>query len=148
MQNKQEASEIIADYTLSRIPLDVRSSFTEEQLLAIRTALIQQSSSGRHRIAIRLTLPLFFRKYYFAFFFGRDRRRGTVSSENARIQRTPKLIRNIVGISFLTVFTSGFILVILAFLYLIKYALGIDIFPDSHLRDMTIHFLSLLESKK
>jgi hypothetical protein len=148
VQNNQEASEIIADYTLSRIPLEVRSSFTEEQLLAIRKALIQQSSSGRHRIAIRLTLPLFFRKYYFAFFFGRDRRRRTVDSENSRIQKTPKLIRNTIVISFLTIFTLGFVLAVLAALYLLKYALGIDIFPDSHLRDMAAHFLSVLEPKR
>lgn len=148
MQNNQEASEIIADYTLSRIPPDVRASFTEEQLFAIRKALVQQSSSGRHRIAIRLTLPLFFRKYYFAFFFGRDRRRRTVDSENSRIQNTPKLIRNTVLFSFLTIFSLGFGLAVLMALYLIKFALGIDLFPESYLRDMVSHFLSALEPKK
>lgn len=148
MENKHEASEIIADFTLSRIPAEIRATFTEEQILAIRQAVIYQASSSRHTLAIRFTVPLFFRKYYVAFFFGRDRRRRTVESEKTRIEKTPKLVRNFAAVSFVTIFGFGIISVIFVTLYLLKYALGVDLFPETHLRDMIDLFMSGIESKK
>lgn len=145
MRTNQEASEIIADYTLSRIPPAVRSSLTDEQLRAIRKAVVQQSGSGNHRVAIRFTLPLFFRKYYFAFFFGRDRRRGTVDNEISRIENTPKLVKSIFIFGGLSIFFFGFGLSVLTGLYLLKNALGVDLFSDFHLSDLAAYFLTVID---
>ncbi len=148
MRTNQEASEIIADHTLSRLPSAVRSSLTNEQLCAIRKAMVQRSGAGRHSIAIRFTLPLFFRKYYFAFFFGRDRRRRTVDNEIHRTENTFKIFQSTLVFGGLSVFFFGLGLTLLTGLYLLKNALGIDIFPGFHLSDLAAYFLNVIDPVK
>lgn len=145
VRNQREASEIIADYTVSRIPAAVRSSLTEEQLRAVRQAIVLQSGSGHHKVAIRFTLPLFFRKYYFAFFFGRDRRRITVDTEQSRIENTPQLVKSVLIFGGMSIFFFGLGLTVLTGLYLLKNALGIDLFSDFHLSDLAAYFLTVID---
>ena len=64
---ERASSETFADYTLSRVPRVIRESLTDEQYQAIRTSLIARDTDSRHSIDIRLTIPLFFRSYYFIF---------------------------------------------------------------------------------
>lgn len=144
----QEASEIIADYTLSRIPAAVRSSLTNEQLDAIRKALVQQSTPDKNKFALRLTFPFFFRKYYFAVFFGRDRRKRTLENEFYRIQNVPKILKSIVVFGGMSLVFIGFGATLLVGLYLLKNALGIDIFPDAHLRDIGADFLRAIDPER
>lgn len=148
VHNKQEASEIIADYALSRIPLAVRSSLTDEQLRAIRKAMVQQSSADHHRVAVRFTLPLFFKKYYFAFFFGVDRRRGTVDKEKSRIEGALKLVQSVFVFVGLSVFFFGLGLTVLTGLYFLKNALGVDLFSDFHLSDLVAYFFNVIDPIK
>lgn len=148
MHTNQEASEIIADYTLSRIPAAVRSSLTDEQTRAIRKALMQQSTPDSSRFVLRFTLPLFFRKYYCAIFIGRDRRRGTLENEIYRIQNTPKFLKTVVVLSGVSIVLFGFGVTLLVGLYLLKNSLGIDIFPDLHLRDIGSDFLRAIDPER
>ena len=60
----------------ARLPEHVREGFTEEQRTALGEAA-RQCACGRHPIDLRLSLPLFFARYYCALVAGRERRDGT-----------------------------------------------------------------------
>jgi hypothetical protein len=56
----------------ARMPVEVQLSFTSEQMAALGLATYETSTP--HKVAIRKTVGLFGRRYYFALFMGRDRR--------------------------------------------------------------------------
>ncbi len=141
MQATKEASEIFAEYTLSRIPTDVRATFSPEQVAAFRKALVAQAQNRSNVFDLRFTIPLFFRKYYFVLQLGRDRRRSTDAREKDRIGNTPQPIKTALKASAVSLVFFGFGLLIFTALYLLKSALGIDIFPDFHLRDLVAEFV-------
>ena len=109
---------------LQRIPRHLRSSFTDEQLLSLKIALSGRRW-GKHALDIRGTFGFWTWKYYYVVLAGRERR--LLSPREERLHR---LTNTMFMIGFLTFST----LLGLLILYLIKSALGIDIFPDSHLR--------------
>ncbi|MDP2401218.1 MAG: hypothetical protein Q8M66_04500, partial [Actinomycetota bacterium] len=102
----------------------------------------------KSKFALRLAFPFFFRKYYFAIFFGRDRRRSTLENEVYRIQNTPKILKTIAVFSGMSLVFVGFGVTLLVGLYLLKNALGIDIFPDTHLRDIGAAFLRAIDPER
>lgn len=134
-RNTGGASEIFAEYTLSRIPHKVRASLDKTQLDAIRAALIAQDNATRHKIDVRIRIPLFFRAYYFLILGGRDRRRFVISLEHSRLGRLPKSLQR----SFYFLATSTMLVGVLGglfiALYLIKSFLGFDFF-EGHLSDL------------
>ena len=130
-----ESAKIYAEYTISRIPAEVRASLTEVQMDAIRTALVAQDESQKHSLDIRGTIPLFFTKYYFVLFAGKDRRKSTVQKEQQRINKVPLPIRLLLYSMVLSTVIVSFSLLAFAILYLLKTWLGIDIFPKHHLID-------------
>ena len=123
-----EATATLSDYQeddqlqelLQRMPDDVASSFSLEQLHGLKSAIATRQW-GKHRVDIRGSVPLIRHRYYFAVVAGRNRREMT-SQE--------KFLDNVFA---LFVF-SAFMLFCMACgavaLYLIKSALGIDIFSD------------------
>lgn len=130
------SSKIYADFTYSRIPTAIRSSFSEEQATAVRNALVAHEIASHHGVDIRVSVPLFFRRYYFVILGGRDRRARTLALELARLRRLP---RGVVRIVYLTVTASligSAILGSLALVYLVKSWVGIDLFADFHLKDL------------
>ncbi len=141
MQANQEASEIFAEYTLSRIPAEVRASFTSEQVAAFRRALVGQAQTRSKVFDLRFTVPLFFRKYYFVLQVGRDRRRSTNERERDRIGSTPQPVKVVLKLAAVSVLFFSFGLLMLTSLYMLKSALGIDIFPNFHLRDLVSNFI-------
>jgi hypothetical protein len=132
---ERASSETFADYTLSRVPRVIRESLTDEQYQAIRTSLIARDIDSRHSIDIRLTMPLFFRSYYFVCFAGRDRRASRYILENGRWALIPLPIR--MGFHYMVSFTVSLVLIGLAFIvaYKLKQLMGIDLFPNFHLPD-------------
>ena len=129
--------DIFAEFTMSRIPKEIRDSLSDIQSTAIRQALIGMDQNTRHSIDIRLTLPFMIRSYYFVFLAGRDKRSSTLNSELARLNRLPRWFRRSIYLtaSFLigvTIFGAIFTVA-----YLIKSRiLGVDIFPHFHLYDV------------
>lgn len=104
---------------LERMPADVAASFTEPQLAQLRVALGARQW-GKHRIDMRGTVGLGRWRYYFVVVAGRNVRHDSRQGQ-------------------LGLFWSAFALSVLIFcglaailllLYLIKSALGIDIFSD------------------
>lgn len=133
---QRTSSETFANFTLSRVPQEIRDSLTDAQYNAIRSALIAKEESARHRIDIRLRIPLFLRSYYLVFFAGRDRRASAYRLEDSRRARIPRPIRS--AIHYL--FSFGVLLAVASILFITLYKLkslmGIDIFSGFHLSDL------------
>jgi hypothetical protein len=103
---------------LSRMPSDVANSFTEQQLAHLRVALGARQW-GKHQIDLRGTLKLFHWRYYYVVVAGRNLRDGSRSQ-----QQLSRLMLALV-ISMLLVVSAALGLLVL---YLLKSALGIDLF--------------------
>jgi hypothetical protein len=107
---------------LERMPEDVAESFSDLQLIHIKTA-IGARNWGQHALDLRgtLTFPFFRWHYYYVLLFGRNRRH-----LSHREQKISKVISAIIILTFLT----GIISLGLLSLYLIKSYAGIDLFPN------------------
>ncbi|MBU1438879.1 MAG: 3-phosphoshikimate 1-carboxyvinyltransferase [Gammaproteobacteria bacterium] len=103
---------------LSRMPAEVGASFSEQQLAHLRIALGARQW-GKHQLDIRGTLRIFHWRYYYVLVAGRNSRDGQRSQ-----QQLSRLMLALV-ISVLLVISTMFGLLVL---YLVKSALGIDIF--------------------
>jgi hypothetical protein len=105
---------------LARMPEDVRVSFSEVQLAHLHNA-VGTRQWGKHRVDFRTTFGLFSRRYYLVFLAGHNIRSMT------REQQKRQLLINSIVLSLVLVLCM---LVGLLALYLIKSALGIDLFDD------------------
>ena len=99
---------------LNRMPEDVQNSFTEEQLSHLKIA-IGARQWGVHAVDCRGVVRLFKYRYYFVLLAGRNRR---------ELSATEKKVS---AIAQATVLTFVFFIVLL-FIYLLKSALGINLF--------------------
>ncbi|RED07035.1 3-phosphoshikimate 1-carboxyvinyltransferase [Ectopseudomonas oleovorans] len=103
-----------------RLPEELRESFTEEQLEALKLAFGTRSW-GKHSVDLRGTVKFWHRRYYFVFLAGRNYR------QLSRLEQELSLLGKA---TVLAVILLACGLVGLLLLYLLKSALGIDIFPD------------------
>ncbi|WP_462379730.1 3-phosphoshikimate 1-carboxyvinyltransferase [Pseudomonas sp. Marseille-QA0892] len=103
-----------------RVPADVRATFTQEQLDALRVAFGARQW-GRHSLDLRGTFSLWRSRYYFVILFGRNRR------DLSRLERRLSLLGKAAAVTAFLVFCMA---VGLVGLYLIKSALGINLFPN------------------
>ena len=105
---------------LSRMPEEVASSFTDEQLTYLLTA-VGSRGWGKHKIDFRGTfkLPFYQWRYYYVILAGRNHR------ELSRQEKRTSLLITAVLSSVFIFFSAGLGLLVL---YLIKSALGIDLF--------------------
>jgi len=103
---------------LSRMPAEVGESFTEQQLAHLRVALGARQW-GKHQIDLRGTLRVFHWRYYYVLVAGRNLRDGQRSQ-----QQLSRLMLAVI-ISMLLICSSALGLLVL---YLVKSALGIDLF--------------------
>lgn len=130
------ASEIYASYTLNKIDPDVLATMSEEQIAAIKAALLASEKGSRHKIDIRFSIPLYFARYYVAFFAGRDRRRSTYLAELYKQQQGNKQASRIFIWFFMILIGIGFAVFIGLYNYYAKSESGIDIFSNLHLSDV------------
>ncbi|GEN39654.1 hypothetical protein PTE01_27640 [Pseudoalteromonas tetraodonis GFC] len=100
------------------MPKNIQSTFTDEQLAHLKIA-IGARQWGNHAVDCRGVVKFFKYRYYYVFLAGRNRRE--LSAKEQKVARfTQALI--------LSTATTFFILFTLLVLYLIKSALGIDVF--------------------
>ena len=104
---------------LDKVPADMRGSFSDEQLLALKVALGGRTW-GAHAVDARWTLKWWRWQYYFVVLAGRNRR--VLTDREVRIQRLAMATTLAVFITFSALVGS-------LVLYLIKSALGIDLIP-------------------
>jgi hypothetical protein len=108
---------------LDSMPAAVKNSFNEVQLTHLRNAVVSRQW-GNHNIDVRGTFSLFNFRYYYVFLAGKNLR-SLSRSETGRSR-----VINAMLFSTLLTLTLGLGLL---FLYLLKSALGIDLFPDHSL---------------
>lgn len=107
---------------LSRMPKSIANSFSTEQLFGLREAVGVRG--GRlHTVDVRPTLKIPFVpwSFYFVFLLGRNRRSMT---DHERYSAALMLLAQAL------VFVLGFISFVLLVLYLLKSALGINLFSQ------------------
>lgn len=135
----KDKGEIFAQYTVSRIDKALSEEpLTPSQRRVVLAALSTQDKSYKHPIDLRITLPLFFRSYYFTFFAGRDRRRGTLELQAIRYRLASTKIMRYGAVGTLAVLSFALALSLLYGIYIFKSAMGIDLFPSFHLSDIWI----------
>lgn len=104
---------------LERMPSEVQQSFTEAQLSYLRVALGARQW-GKHKLDLRGTLGLGSWRYYYVLVAGRNKR-----SEH-RSHKAGLLVKAVL-VSVLLIISTVLGLLLL---YLLKSALGIDLFAD------------------
>ena len=104
---------------LDKVPADMRGSFSDDQLLALKVALGGRSW-GAHAVDARFTLKWWRWQYYFVFLAGRNKR--ALSARQRRVQRLNMAL--VLSVFLLFSAALGILL-----LYLVKSALGIDLIP-------------------
>ncbi len=102
-----------------RLPGELRESFSDEQLEALKVAFGARKW-GQHRVDLRATVRIWRWRYYFVFLAGRNKRDLTRGQQE--LSRAAKA-------GTIALFLLFSLLLGLAVLYLIKSALGIDVFP-------------------
>ena len=103
---------------LERMPKNIQTTFTDEQLAHLKIA-IGARQWGNHAVDCRGVIKLFKYRYYYVVLAGRNKR-----ELSAKEQRIAKLGQALV----LSVVLTLSVLLMLLITYLVKSALGIDIF--------------------
>lgn len=118
----QTAKDPAVKSLLDRMPPEVAESFTEEQLAHLHSALGARSWK-KHSVDIRSTFPVPFirRRIYFVLLMGRNRR---------DLTRREKQLSAITFALFIAAFIGASTLFGLLVLYLLKSALGINLFDN------------------
>ena len=112
----------------SRIPRDTWSSFSEEQLMAIKRAFGARYR-GSHMVDLRVSLPIPFRRMYMVLLVGGEKRTRRRRAHDRRSQPVVTFGNLLFGFFFF-----GFlILSLMGLLYLVKSWVGIDIMPGMSL---------------
>jgi len=108
-----------------RIPKDVASSFTDAQLDAVKRAFGARNW-GAHRIDVRFSIPLPWRRYYVVFLCGPERR----DPERLHLERILRPL-NWLSLAFaVAAFVALVSVPLLILIYLMKTAMGIDLATD------------------
>lgn len=102
------------------MPTEVAESFTEEQLIALNKA-VGGFSWARHKVDLRGTISIWRSSYYFVILWGRNRR---------ELSRFEKQLGQLSVAFIITLFLLGSALLGLLLLYLLKSAMGVDLFPN------------------
>ena len=102
------------------MPKKIQETFTDDQLTHLKLA-IGARHWGKHAIDSRGVIKFFKYRYYFVFLAGRNRR------ELSSSKKVMVGFSQVIGLFFTSLFT---LLIILLTLYLVKSALGIDIFKN------------------
>lgn len=120
-----------SDGIIQRIDPKVRDSLTPAQLAAIKEA-IKSPRKPIRPIDVRGIIPLYFARYFFVLLVGRDRRASVVRDEEFRRHRSSWVS----GLFFSVFVACPLVVLILIFLYLLKYIGGWNIMPDEHFWDI------------
>ncbi|ATX96555.1 hypothetical protein RVV73_001486 [Citrobacter freundii] len=101
----------------------IAQGLTPEQKEGVENAILASTLASRHQIDIRRSFPFFSKRYYLVFLFGRDLRRQ--HRQESTLSRMLLTFLLLIAVLFVTC-------CILLTLYMIKSALGIDVFQNFH----------------
>lgn len=130
-QMEQERRPRDPDFFLSRLAPSTLAALSDEQRADVRTVIAEALPKTQPKIIdLRFVINLLFDRYYVVLFMGKDLRRKT-RNQSALWTR----LSNLAVAIFLLLSMNVFISLTLAMLmYLVKSAVGIDLFPG-HLSD-------------
>ncbi len=117
---------VLSDLVVQDVPAAVRTTMSEEQLKAVRSA-----ADKRHAVDVRFTVPLLFTRLYIVFLVGRDTRTSAIEQDRERRANAG------VHLSTAAIATMAVVAVIAAavILYVVKSRAGINLF-DGHASDI------------
>jgi hypothetical protein len=121
--------DAFTDHVLNNIDFKDYRSLSSEQLSAITDAVSARKPEKKHAVSVRGTINLFFAKFYFVFFMGRDRRISTEAIEEERREKV-SLFGNLI---YLMIVFLSLTLFAIYVLYGLKNILGIDLIPSIHM---------------
>ncbi|HEY9698811.1 MAG TPA: hypothetical protein V6D10_16220 [Trichocoleus sp.] len=126
-----------SDY-LQRIDPDVFASFSPEQLAAVTNALEAAiPKSSPKLVDLRFGVDLLFSRFYVVLLVGKDRRKQSRPYLPKPVSRIGNKIAAVLLLLTINLLISLFIAL---FVYLVKSAVGIDLFPHSHLTEQVHQF--------
>ncbi|TDN59834.1 hypothetical protein [Scandinavium goeteborgense] len=120
---QKSTSEVVVERFYSSLDPEVETTLTPEQKTGIEQALVSSTLAARHPVDFRHSFSFFHRRYFVVFLFGRDKRK------KPRDVGTFGRVLSTLGVMFLVLFC---VLSVLLALYMIKSALGIDVFKHFH----------------
>ncbi|MGO4891724.1 hypothetical protein [Flavobacterium sp. W21_SRS_FM6] len=103
---------------LANVPERVKDTFTEEQLSYLRNAIVNRQWRN-HPVDVRGTIPWFKYRYYYVVIAGKNKR---------ELSRAEQKASRLINATFLAAFLTISVALGLLLLYLIKSALGINLF--------------------
>lgn len=136
-RKRREGGDPYVDAVLRALPPDVRGAMPAAHREALADALgkVRDGSRARHLLDVRFRVPLFWTHYYAVILFGKDERRHSRALALGRRAATTQFLKAAVVLSVLALVALGTLVAAFFLLYLLKSAVGIDLFPDKHLAD-------------
>lgn len=120
---QKSTSELVIGRFYAALDPDVEKTLTPDQKSGIEQALTEATLATRHPVDFRRSFPFLHRRYFVVFLLGRDlRKRPRESGAFSRIFTTLSV----------TVLILFCLLSMLLALYMLKSALGIDVFKHFH----------------
>jgi hypothetical protein len=110
------------------IPLEICATYTPRQLAAVKRAFAGETGR-RHPVDIRLSIPLLVRRFYLVLLMGPERR----TAERRNRERSQNQIVRAANLVFLSILIIVVLLALAGMLYMLKSALGIDLFTGRSL---------------
>lgn len=120
MALRKEEQDAFAKGLKERLPAELRESFSNEQLDALKVAFGARRW-GKHPVDLRGTLDLLGWRYYYVLLIGRNRR---------DLTRKERALSRLATALVIFVFLLFSAMVGLLMLYLAKSAMGIDLLPN------------------
>lgn len=120
---QRSTSQRVLDRFYSAMDPEMTQTLTAEQKESIDQALLTTTLVSRHPVDIRRSFAFLHRRYFVVFLLGHDHRKST--RETSAFGRVVSTLGITLGIVFC-------ILSVLLMLYMIKSALGIDVFKNFH----------------
>jgi hypothetical protein len=122
-----------SEYYIEMLSPEMQASFTSEQTAAIQTLLKAAIPQPAPKLVdLRFSIDLIVSRFYLVLFVGKDRRSQNRAYLPEPMTRFGNLLAAIMLLISLNLLISLFLLM---FVYLVKSAMGIDLFPSEHLSD-------------
>tara|TARA_R110002167_G_scaffold24436_4_gene85939 strand:- start:11 stop:439 length:429 start_codon:yes stop_codon:yes gene_type:complete len=112
----------------ARIPRELVTSFSDDQLLAIKQAFAEDMTRT-HSLDFRISVPLLLGRFYFVAVAGPERR----TKARRRRERTRRPPRRLFNTLFSLSLLAITLLALLGAAYTLKSAFGINLLPDTSL---------------
>lgn len=112
---------------LAPIDASITGTFNTDQLAALEKALANQSRRSRKKLQARIVVPFLKRRYYLTINWGEDRR---------SLTRIEQAASNLLFISLTAISLFLLATIVFTLTYLLKSALGIDLFPNFSLGNL------------